>query len=197
LVERLVASHLPVVTVAEEVPGVPFVGIDEQQGGRLLAEHLAAKGYKRVLYRSIEDEFLPPTQQERMNAFCEVAKNLGLEVQHSRRSPKDHLPSPQEKKLLLSKTERPDVIACWGDVSADGLVAWCQDHGLRIPQDIAITGFDGFPSTFRPSMALTTIRAPWSDVARTAVGVLAARCDGREAPERTLLPVEFVGGATT
>jgi DNA-binding LacI/PurR family transcriptional regulator len=198
LVERLVASHLPVVTVAEEVPGVPYVGIDEVQGGKLLAQHLASKGYKRVLYRSVDEEVVPLTQQERMNAFCEEAAALGMSVQHSRSNPRSHLPSSEEERLLmLPKEERPEVVACWGDVSADGLAAWCIEKGLKIPGDFALTGFDGLTSTQRPSLNLTTIRAPWPDVARTAVGLLAARCEGQDVPERTILPVELLAGDTT
>ena len=198
LVERLVASHLPVVTVAEEVPGVPYVGIDEAQGGQLLANHLAQRGYERVMYRSIEEEMSPLTQQERMTAFCDAAAALGMDVRHSRCHPESNLPSGQEEEWLLApKHERPQAVACWGDISADGITDWCLKKGFRIPQDIAVTGFDYLPATQRPSRDLTTIHAPWHDVARTAVGLLAAQCEGLEVPHRTILPVKLMAGDTT
>ncbi|HEX8237501.1 MAG TPA: LacI family DNA-binding transcriptional regulator [Abditibacteriaceae bacterium] len=198
LIEQLVESHLPVVTVAEEVPGVPYVGIDETSGGKFLARHLASKGYRRVLYRSTDEEMLPLTQQERMQAFCEEATALGLTVLHSRSNPSTNLPTAQEREMLLSQDgQRPDAIACWGDVSADGIVQFCLHKGLRIPQDIALAGFDNLPSTRRPALRLTTVRAPWVEVGRTAVGLLAAQCQGEEVPRKTVLPVELVVGDTT
>jgi DNA-binding LacI/PurR family transcriptional regulator len=198
LIERLVESHLPVVTVAEAVPGVPYVGIDEITGSRLLARHLAERGYKKVLYRSTDEEVLPLTQQERMQAFRDEASTLGLTILHSRSEPWTHAPTEEEKSLLLSNDEqRPDVMACWGDISADGIAAFCLEQKMRVPQDLAIVGFDGLPSMRRPALRLTTVRAPWAEVARTAVELLVAQCQGKEVPQKTILPVELVVGDTT
>jgi len=198
LVERLVASHLPVVTVAEEVSGVPYVGIDEEAGGRLLARHLAEKGYKKVLYRSTKEVVVPATQQLRKQAFIDEAASRGLAIIHTSYDPRSNMPTPEEEAWLLAPpSERPDAVACWGDVSADGIVAFCRERGLRVPEDIALVGFDGFPSTRRPSLSLTTIVAPWHDVARTAVKLLSAQCEGDEVRKRTILPVELFVGETT
>jgi DNA-binding LacI/PurR family transcriptional regulator len=198
LVERLVESHLPVVTVAEEVPGVPFVGIDEEHGSRLLARHLFNKGYRDVLYRSLDEEDTPATQQQRKQAFNEEARVLGLNVTHTSYNPRSSWPTPEEEALLLAgEGKRPQVVACWGDASADAVAAFCMERNLRVPEDIAIAGFDGLPSFRRPSLRLTTVLAPWSEVARTAVNLLAAQCDDQEVPKRTILPVELLVGDTT
>ncbi len=195
LIERLVASRLPVATIVHQVPGVPSVGIDDVQGGRLLARHLADKGYRRVLYRRTEAE-LPSTLQARFDAFCETARDCGLTLTHSRND--GFLPDQAETAMLLaSKGQRPDAVACWNDFSADGIAAFCQARSLRVPADIAIVGFDGLPSRERPSLQLTTIQAPWADVARTAVEILASQCAGRTVPSRTVLPVNLLVGQTT
>ncbi len=195
LIERIVRSHLPVVSVSEEIPGVPYVGIDEKGGSQMLARHIAEKGYKRVLYRRT-DEVLPSTLQERFEAFMAEGEALGLELSSSRNN--EYLPNEQELRLLESSPEkRPQVVVCWSDWSADGIAAYCQSSGLRVPQDIAIVGFDGLPSLARPSLNLTTILAPWSEVASTAVGLLSAQCAGKEVPQRTILPVKLFQGTTT
>ncbi len=195
LIERLVASRLPVVTIVHQVPGAPSVGIDDAQGGRLLALHLAQKGYRRVLYRRTEAE-LPPTLEARFNAFCETARAHGITLMHSRND--GFLPDEAETAMLLApQGRRPDAVACWNDFSADGIAAFCQARGLRIPEDIAIVGFDGLPSMERPSLQLTTIQAPWPEVARLAVEMLAAQCAGQNVPPRTVLPVNLLVGQTT
>jgi DNA-binding LacI/PurR family transcriptional regulator len=195
LIERLVESHLPVVTVSEEVPGVPYVGIDEAGGSKLLARHLAEKGYRRILYRRT-DEVLPSTLQERAQSFSDEATALGLTLMHSRCN--DEFPNAEETEMLLSGDgQRPEAVACWSDYSADGMTRFCLQQDLRIPQDLALVGFDGLPAMNRPALRLTTVRAPWAEVARTAVGLLAAQCEGKEVPQRTILPVELVVGDTT
>ena len=96
LVERLIASHLPVVTVAEAVPGLPCVGVDEAQGARLLAEHIAAQGHKNLLYRIVREEGVPQFQQLRMGMFVRAARALGLKVRETRHEPDSPRVTPAE-----------------------------------------------------------------------------------------------------
>lgn len=197
LIKRLADSRLPVVCVAEEVSGVPFVGVDETGGSRMLARYLAAKGYRQVLYRR-SDETLPSTLCERVEAFCDEALALGMALRHSCNPPTSNEPTPQEQEMLLAAPEqRPDVVVCWNDSSAAGIARFCLERGLRVPQDLAIAGFDDLPSSYRPTQQLTTIAAPWAEVARTAVKLLVARCQGQEVPPRTVVPVQLIEGRTT
>ena len=195
LIDRIVESHLPIVTVAEKIPGVPFIGIDEVNGSRLLVRHLAEKGYQRVLYRCTE-KVMPPTLQERAQAFYDEANALGLTLLHSRCN--EPFPSHEEQKILLSgKGQRPDAVACWSDASADGITRFCLQQGLGVPNDVAIVGFDGLSPKHRPALQLTTIQAPWLEVTRTAVKLLVAQCEEKEVAQETILPVELVVGDTT
>lgn len=194
LIEKLVQSRLPVVTVVNEMPGLPCIGIEHEQGGRLLAQHLAQKGYSRVLYRSTESQ-IPSTLQRRLNAFCVEAGKHNIEVLHSRAD--TQWPTSQEETILSSPDTRPDVVVAYSDFSADGIVDYCLKNGLSIPGDLAVAGFDDLPSNLRPALRLTTIAAPWREVTRHAVGLLVARCNGEDVPLMTQLPVELVEGETT
>ncbi len=68
LIQRLIDSRLPVVTIADEVPGLPCVTVDDSLGGKLLATYLADKGYKSVMYR-VTDAVLPSTIEQRWQSF--------------------------------------------------------------------------------------------------------------------------------
>jgi DNA-binding LacI/PurR family transcriptional regulator len=193
LIERLIESHLPVVTMADEVPGLPCVTVDDVQGGRLLAGYLADKGYREVMYR-VMDEELPSSIQLRVKGFQEEAARRGLNVT-IRRSPKEEI-TEDDREILFGPGPRPEVIASFSDYAADGMVDFCEQHGLKVPGDIAVTGFDGFVSALRPARHLTTVRAPWDEVARTAVKLLVDRCEGKEVPMQTFLPVQLVAGNT-
>ena len=194
LIEKLVNSHLPVVTVVNEMPGLPCVSIQNEEAGRLLARHIAGKGYRRALYRNTASA-MPPTLERRLNAFCEEAGALGVETLHSRSD--TQWPSPQEEQILDSPNERPDVVVAYSDFAADGVVEYCDRKGLRVPQDLAVAGFDDMPSNLRPARRLTTVSTGWAEVTRQAVGLLVARCNGEDVPMRTELPVKFIEGDTT
>jgi DNA-binding LacI/PurR family transcriptional regulator len=66
-----------------------------------------------------------------------------------------------------------------------------------VPDDIAITGFDGVQSTQGPVSGLTTIHAPWAQVAQKAVSLLGANIAQKEVLPETVLPVTLTEGETT
>ena len=93
--------------------------------------------------------------------------------------------------------QRPTAIACWNDQTAYEMLAHCRRHGVRVPEDVAIVGFDGSSTAYENRIALTTIRAPWAEVARAAVLYLDHLLKGESVPQETTLPIEFVHGHTT
>lgn len=77
------------------------------------------------------------------------------------------------------------------------MLAACMEKGLRVPEDLAVVGFDGFKSPVIPRWYLSTVRAPWRDVSRRAVDLLVSHLKGDEIPRETCLPVTFRPGDTT
>ncbi len=196
LADRLVASRLPVVAMADPLPLLPSVAADDAQGSRLLAEHLASKGHHHVLYRMSPRRHT--SVERRLAAFTATAAARGMTVTQSRAA--DHsgrLGAEESARLTLPAGERPTAVACSNDFLAFHLLDSCRSLGLRVPDDLAVAGFDGVMSPLGPALRLTTIRAPWVAVARTAVSLLVSQIDGREIPAETVLPVELVVGDTT
>ena len=193
LIQRLIDSRLPVVTIADEVPGLPCVTVDGYAGGQIMARYLADKGYKSVLYR-VTNTVLPSTIEARWQGFQSEARARGLKVELYHAT--DARPDGDECELLLSAHQRPQVVAAFSDYSADRVIDFCAENGVRVPDDLAVVGFDGFASTLRPSRCLTTVRAPWDEVARAAVSLLVAQCNGQEVAHKTMLPVELSVGDT-
>ena len=68
---------------------------------------------------------------------------------------------------------------------------------MRVPDDLAIVGFDGVPIDIKPKRSLTTVRAPWAEVAAQAVEYVQWLLEGKEVPQQTVLPVHFSVGDTT
>jgi LacI family transcriptional regulator len=197
LIDRLAAASLPVVAVAESLPSLPSVIVDDRAGSALLAEYLAAQGYRKVLSRRGPDS--RPSSLRRYTAFRQAAAAHRMMVwEDLGRQPDvpDEL-SPQEKALLSAPSgDRPVVVVCGDDDLADGTIRNCETLGLRVPKDVAVVGFGGLVSRARPSRFLTTISAPWAEAARTAVNLLLGSLAGEEIPLETVLPVRLVVGET-
>jgi LacI family transcriptional regulator/LacI family purine nucleotide synthesis repressor len=201
LAARLAESHLPVVAIADAVPVLPSVVADDIGGGRLQAEHLAGRGHHRVLYRGPHRPFASALR--RRDAFLDAAGRLGLVVVEDPESPQwpeaGGLTAQERAWLTAGEPEtRPTALVCWADGCADDLLyACCDSLGLRVPDNLAVVGFNGIPSPRRPRWELTTVRAPWREVARTAIALLSARIEGQEVARETVLPVKLITGGTT
>jgi DNA-binding LacI/PurR family transcriptional regulator len=196
LVELLLASALPAVAVVDAIPGLPSVVADDALGMRRLVEHLAGLGHRRLFYRDSHPR--PVSGQRRRAAYDVAVRDLGLETTEAvcleHRVP---ILSEQAPWMEAPRDRRPTAAVCWNDVAGYDLLGHCRHRGLRVPEDLAITGFDGIAPPPGWSRRLTTTRAPWLHVARTAVDLLVRRIEGEPVPAETVLPVEFAPGDTT
>jgi LacI family transcriptional regulator len=84
----------------------------------------------------------------------------------------------------LIRRNPPDAIVCGSDYEAAGLLQAMLSSGVRVPQEIAIVGFNDEPCARLLPVALTTVRPPYADVGRTAVSTLLDRLENPAAPPR-------------
>ncbi len=191
LLPRLAGSRLRVVAVANPVPSLPSVTVDDIAGSRLLAAHLAEKGHTRLLYAACPYPVSSAVRREK--AFFEAARTWGMTVAAKLTDPSIAL-TPDF--LTLPDGGQATALVCWNDLAAYRLISHFRAAGLRVPEDLAVAGFDGMTSELPPAYRLTTVRAPWHEVARTAVSLLCLS-PGKPPLEETVLPVQFVAGETT
>jgi len=196
LVSLLTASALPAVAIVDALPGLPSVVADDGWGMRRIVELLAGQGHRSLFYR---DRSYPRVSAlRRLASFRETVATLGLEAVESVSADISDVLTPSESLWMAApRDRRPTAAICWNDMTAYDLLGHCQSRGLRVPEDLAVTGFDGVasPPGFNPR--LTTIHAPWMQVAHTAVDLLVRRIEGESLPAETVLPVELVLGDTT
>jgi LacI family transcriptional regulator len=194
LAERLAQTiRLPVVAVVDAIPGVPSVVADDATGGALMAERLHAGGHRFVAF--VQREEPPESVVRRHAAFRAEATRRGMTVREIRLSGwMRETPETLATEIMKPQTGdgRPTAVAFWADPSAEIFLRQCARLGVRVPRDLAVIGYDGTPE----SHDLTTVVAPWAEVARTAVGLLVARINGEEVPPETVLPVVLREGVT-
>lgn len=192
--DKLFESPLPIVGVANAHPAIPCVVVDDASGSRQIAAYLAGQGHRRILYRTHAER--RTSARRRLEAFCDAASEQGLAVTVTQAGD-DHLLSKPEIELLSApRDQRPTAVVCWMDLCAYTVIAQCEHLGLRVPQDIAVVGFDGVDPAMPPARRLTTVAAPWTAVAMAAVDQLLGLLRGDKASPETVFPVALRLGDT-
>jgi DNA-binding LacI/PurR family transcriptional regulator len=98
----------------------------------------------------------------------------------------------EQVERLLSSGARPTAIMCGNDLLALGAIRSARERQLRVPEDVAVTGFDDFDFAEFVNPALTTVRVPGYEIGRTAGRMLVDVLEGRSPPARQLeLAVEL------
>ncbi len=197
LVQKLAASHLPVVAIIDPIDGLPSVSVDEMLGARLTTSYLARAGYRRIVY--FARGWKPPlvSVERRLAAFVQCAAEYNLDVEIC--GLKDLNDLSNEALLSLIKpigVAYRTAAVCWNDAVAYDLLARLIPIGVKAPEDVGLIGFDGLGTQLDGVMRLTSVRAPWAQVARIAVNLLCSRINGEPVPSETVLPVELCEGHT-
>jgi DNA-binding LacI/PurR family transcriptional regulator len=203
------AAHdrrLPVVIVDEpRSPDAFFVGIDDREGARLVAEHVARHGHERVAIiadRLVDDHGEGLAGPERIAlSDCKVSRERvdgyiagidGAKPVHVYEAQANFSECGERAAAeLLALDPRPTALLCSTDVLALGAMKAVRERGLDVPGDISVAGFDDIPAA--GPAGLTTIRQPLLDKGREAGRLLLESGTERE----VILPVELVARAST
>jgi DNA-binding LacI/PurR family transcriptional regulator len=204
LVARLVASSLPVVAVADAIPGVPSVTSDDEAGTRLLVEHLWARGHRRIGYVRPTIRFT--SVEARAAAFTAAMAERGVPAAHRPVIETEYETAEPVLDALLALPEPPTAVCCWNDLAAYNLIYACRQRGVRVPEELAVAGFDGLLDPRLVPRPLVTVGADWNAVADRAMSLLVRQIHARhgagpegeadEIPPLTRLPVRLIGGDT-
>lgn len=163
-------NYSPIVTITDmrgvEDDAVLFDGV---RGMTLMIEHLSKLGYRRPGYISGNIDL-------RYQGFIDAITIYGMENASSlhqiiTKLPAGWTPEMGESgtQVLMSQKIKPDVIVCASDRLAIGAMQWLHLHGYRVPDDIAVTGFDNISDSEFTFPPLTTI-----NVHKTLLGEIAA-----------------------
>lgn len=197
------AAGAPVVLIDEEAPGASTVASDNRLGGQLAAEHLAARGRSRIaVVLGHHNQGGDMNSIQRLEGFerALAAKGLGLD-------PRDVLRVPDYSRKdgvaamarLLDEHRGIDAVFCAaGDVCAAGMLAVARERGVRVPDEIAVVGFDDNALASISDPPLTTIAQPANEIADQAYRLATVETAAVfAAPRRILLPPSLVVRAST
>jgi LacI family transcriptional regulator len=173
---RLTESGTPVVLVDREADGsdLASVAVDDTEGGRLAASHLLALGRRRIAFvagprstRQVADrlEGARLAVDEVAGATLEVLDQPGLTVLHGR--------AAGETLRDRSPANRPDAVFAANDLLAVGVLqALSMLSDVRVPDDIALIGYDDIDFAAAAIVPLSSVRQPAATLGYTAVDLL-------------------------
>lgn len=196
IAERFHRRGLPTVAVDADSELFSRVLMDDIEGGRVAARHLVARGHRRFGYL-LEQQLADYESQavKRLSGFREVVGSMepaGEVVVASSANSVDGARAAAAQ--LLDGPNRPTAIMAHHDLLAVGVLLAARDRGLRVPEDVAVMGFDDGDAA--AAADLTTVRQPFEESGRAALGIL---LDGRGSSVRTttVLAVDLVQRSTT
>lgn len=175
----------PVMEVMELGKGLDLnVGLDHRAAGRCMARHLLQRGYRHIVYvgAHLADDYRAGMRYE---GHCEELKAAGLE---SRLVELEQPGSLEEGAKGLEQVRKvfpaAEAIHFANDDLAAGALLHARHLGLRVPEDIAIAGFNGLPLGKFITPTLTTIQSPRETMGRLAAEEVLKRLRGKKVTRR-------------
>lgn len=187
----------PIVSIMEPHPGTAAVLTDDRDGGWQLARHLLEVGHRQLAYIPAPNNH---PHEERRKGYAEALRQAGLDLDghlHPVTLAERNSHTCLTQALSRLRAEHPDATAilAGNDEMALRCADAANDLGWRIPDDLALAGYDDthvLPGSDGGN-TLTTIRLPLAQVGRTAARLLIEQIEAREARETIVtLPVELV-----
>jgi LacI family transcriptional regulator len=193
LVDQLVEREFPVVVVGHRDDRVAWVDSDHDEAVFELTSQLIEAGRERVALINGPESLSACVL--RAEGFWRAHEERGLVVDQQlvASGPFTAEFGMAALEPLLQQTSAPSAIVAGSDLIAAGCIEALRKHGLRVPDDVAVTGFDDQPLAGHVQPPLTTVRVPISDMGRTATDMLLRLVGGeRVRPRSLVLPSEIV-----
>jgi LacI family transcriptional regulator len=192
------ARQLPVVTLAGlPTPSTANVHGDNDGGMRAVARHLIADhGYRTLAYLAGHEG--SPDSLARGSALADEVRAAGatlLEGEAWRGSYQAAGGAAAIERLIAARATLPRAIVCANDQSAIGVLHALAQHGIAVPDDIAVTGFDDIPVARHLRPQLTSVRQSIQDLGATAFETLYSMISGVNSAARgqdIALPTQLV-----
>lgn len=165
------------------------VGTDNRRGGRLATEHLIASGRRRIAFAGMTDI---PELAARHAGFLDAHRAAGLEPGPRIEVPLAFDPSSAGLHDTVASHGDVEAVVAASDMIAMGLIRAFTEGGRRVPDDVAIVGYDDVSLAAHATPALTTIRQNLVLAAETILDLLFDRIAGIEAPS-VRIPLELIG----
>ncbi len=182
---RVLAERgIPVVMMHAKYPEleVPLIEVDDVEGGRLATRHLSGLGHSRIgAVMKLDD----CQGVRRFEGFMDVMGQMRLEFKsdflafYSTEAVGIVANSYARRLGGMDPQDRPTAVFCYNDAIATELIRYLRDEGIKVPDEIAVVGFDDAPVASLSHPQLTTVAHPKVRMGTRAADVVLQCLDGR------------------
>ncbi len=173
-------------------PEIDCIDVDNIEGVRMITEHILQKGHKNLAMINVDEakDYTLDRYQGYLKALKEADNPSGERVLYAPNSVQGGYKAAQR---ILGEKKETTAIICATDVMAMGAIRAVNELGLRVPQDISVTGYDGLGHHLLSSPAITTVCQPVYEVGRLLAQTLLKRIRGEEGRvKQSLVPALFL-----
>ncbi len=173
------AAKLPVVQLDRHVEGsvTDWVGSDDEHGIGQIVAHLEAAGARSFVFVSS----LPTSSSARLRTAAYRRATAAIDPASADRILAGEFTSDwgqQATRQLLADGGLPDAIVCGSDTVAFGVLHELHAQGIRVPEQVMVTGYDDVGLAFMTYPSLTTVRQPCDEIAARSIALLYQRLNG-------------------
>ena len=167
----------------------PSVNADNAHGAYLATEHLIRLGRQRIAVITSE---LNTAGQDHYAGYRSALQAYHVDFDESLVALGDFSLDSGYEAMSRLLPQQPDAVFVCSDTMALGAQRAIREAGLRMPDDVAVVGFDDLPPAVHGDPQLTTVRQPIEKMGMVAVDILSAIIEGTETPASVMLPVELI-----
>jgi len=183
------ASTIPTVLINGTVKGnvLTRVATDEYKGACMAVQYLIDNGHKHIAF--LGGEMHMSTTSSKLRAFKKTLKDFGLTVREEWILPDSFSIDSGRKQMehLLSLKKQPTAVFCVNDFVAIGAIKTAIDHGVQVPEDMSIVGFDDIPLAHHFIPEITTVSQEANELGRTAIQVLQRMMNQEKVKKHTVI----------
>ncbi len=194
-ISHILKLEIPIVVVDRDLPEVQLDTVlsDNYQGGYLATQHLINLGHRRIACISGPSHLNPSAL--RVTGYKQALLDAHIPVyDHLMRQGNFHPSSGWQATLdLLTLPEKPTAIFACNDLMAMGVLRAAAECGVRVPQELAVMGYDDIELSSYTTPALSTVRQPKAEIGQTAVRMVLERIQNKDIPpRRELHPAQVI-----
>ncbi len=163
-----------------------WVDCDNEAGARLAVEHLIRLGHRRIAHLAGSPRAC--SARDRLHGYRQTMAEHGLTIRDEWIIPAHHGGADLTPlKTVLLRSNRPTALFAWSDEVAVRALSLCNELGLKVPDDLAIVGYDSTPICEHTNPPLTSVRQPIYQMAVDALEMLVKLIRGERVEPRTRL----------
>lgn len=167
---------------------IPSIGIDDTAAFACLAEHLISLGHRNIVYFAaarigVAEKRLQGYRSALEKHQIPFKREFVLQIENTTMAS-----GYDGMARLLERRERPTAVMAYNDQIAIGALRCAKEHGVRVPEDISITGFDDIAFSTAVEPALTTVHQPAYEMGKMAAERLFDVLNGTACTQHTQLP---------